>query len=163
MADTIALALSSTVQGDIQGDNPLTTIERENTIEVLSFTNPLRTSFERGTGRATGKRYYEPIRFTKRIDRSSPKLRQALTRNEVVNGIFKWYRPDNLGNAEKFFTIEFKNGRIVSAEAQLPNVLDAAGANMPPLEEIQLVFDTIIWTFTDGDIASEDRWTSSEP
>jgi type VI secretion system secreted protein Hcp len=160
MADTIALVITGAAQGLITGDNTQTTLGRENTIEVLSLTNSLRSAFERGTGKATGKRYYEPIRFTKRIDRSTPKLRGALTGNEVVSGKFDWFRSDSQNITEKFFTIEFTNGRIVSADAQLPNVLDAATASLPPLEVVELVFDTIKWTFINGGVEAEDMWLS---
>jgi type VI secretion system secreted protein Hcp len=160
MADTIALVITGTVQGLIEGDNTETTLQRENTIEVLSLTHSVRSAFERGTGKATGKRYYEPIRFTKRIDRSTPKLRGALTRNEIVNGTFTWFRSNSQNVTEKFFTIEFTNGRIVSADAQLPNVLDAATVSLPPLEVVELVFDTITWTFVNGGVEAEDTWSS---
>jgi type VI secretion system secreted protein Hcp len=160
MADTISLTLTGTVQGAIQGDNTQSTLGRENTIEVLSLTQALRGAFERATGRATGHRYYEPITFVKRIDRSSPKLRKALTTNEVVSGTFKWFRPnpDGSGTTEQFFTITFSDGRVVGAEAQLRDTLDPATANLPPLEEIKLVFNTISWEFTNGGIVHQDTW-----
>lgn len=162
MADTISLDLTGQVQGAIHGDNSQTTMNRANTIEVLSMTHALRSAFDRGTGMATGRRYYEPITFTKRIDRSSPLLRKALTTNEIVSGSFKWFRPnpDGSGSTEQFFTIAFTNGRVVSAEARLPNTLDTDSANLPPIEEIKLVFNTISWKFENGGIEHQDTWTA---
>ena len=160
MADTISLTLKGNVLGDVQGDN--LTPGRLNTIEVLSLTHAVRTSFDRSTGRSNGRRYYEPIAFVKPIDRSSPLLRKALIENDVISGKFEWFRPNpsGSGTTEQFFTIEISDGRVVSAEARLPDTLVPANANLPPLEEIKLVFNKIKWTFTNGGIEHEDEWTA---
>src|SRR5215211_8174427 len=157
MADTISLTLKGAVQSDIHGDN--LTPGRLNTIEVLSLTHAVRSSFDRATGLSNGRRYYEPITFVKPIDQSSPKLRKALVTNEnIVTGKFEWFRPNPNGNGttEQFFTMEFSDGRVVSAEARLPNTLEPGNANLPPVEEIKLVFNKIKWTFMDGGIEHED-------
>lgn len=162
MADTISLTLTGPGSDPIEGDHSETTLERENTIEVLSLTQPQRTAFERATGLATGRRFYEPITFTKRIDRASPKLRQALAQNQVVSGSFRWFRPNPVGGStQHFFTIEFTNGRIVSVEARLMNTLDPALAGLPPLEEVKLVFNTITWTFEEPGIMFVDTWSAT--
>ena len=164
MAQTIALSLTSNGT-DIHGDSSQTTMGRANTIEVLSLTETSRTAFERSTGLATGRRFHEPILFTKIIDRSSPLLRKALTNNEVVSGTFKWFRPSSGGSGsgvtEQFYTIAFAEGRIVSAKSMLPNTLDPASASLPPMEEIGLVFNQITWTFESGSIVFEDSWVST--
>lgn len=157
MADTISLKLTGAAQGLILGDNSETTLERANTIEVLSLTQPLRSAFERGTGMATGRRYYEPIKFTKLIDRSSPLLRKALVNNESLTGAFKWFR-DNNGTTQQFFTIDVSDARLVGATTRLPDTLNPASANLLPMEEIEMVFNTITWTFVPGGVTSTDAW-----
>lgn len=159
MADSIALKLTSNGT-EIPGDNPNTSLERANTIEVLSFSQPSRRAFEHATGRATARRYYEPITFTKRIDRASPLLRKALTENALVTAKFMWYRrnPNGDGTTQKFFTLAVADGRISSADARLMNTLDPALAGLPPLEEIQLTFNKISWTFEIGGISHQDDW-----
>ncbi|MEO8193524.1 MAG: type VI secretion system tube protein TssD [Gemmatimonadales bacterium] len=164
MADTIALELMREGETEkVLGDNPHTTLDRENTIEVLSLTQPLRRSFDRGSGRATARRYYEPLRFTKRIDRSSPLLRQFLIQNRNLRGKFMWFRPitNGSGDTEMFFTIEFTQGAIVGVETWLRDTLDPSSANLPPIEEVQLVFDTITWTFVDGGVTHTDTWNAT--
>ncbi len=162
MANTIALTLTSNGT-EIHGDSSQTTMGRANTIEVLSLTQLSRTTFERSTGLATGRRYHEPILFTKIIDRSSPLLRKALISNEVVGGSFEWFRPNpsGTGTVEQFYTMAFAQGRVVSAKTILPNTLDPGSASLPPLEEIGLVFNQITWTFEAGGVEFEDSWIST--
>ena len=163
MADTISLRLTGRSDALIPGDNSQTTLERANTIEVLSFSQASRITFSRATGLATGRRFHDPIVFTKRIDRATPRLREALIRNETVNGAFRWFRPNPSGDGttEQFFTITFSGGRITGTTALLPNTLDAASAALPPMEEIQMIFNGIVWTHHSGGIETTDSWTST--
>ncbi len=161
MAERIALKLHGTTQGDIHGENPISTLDRANTIEVLSFTQSLKVAFDRATLQATGRRFYEPLEFTKPIDRSTPLLRQALVTNEPVNGEFFWYRLNSNGQAEKFFSLKFSGGRIASATLRLPDVLSAPTSASPPMEIISLVFNHVEWTHLTASTTSVDDWTSS--
>jgi type VI secretion system secreted protein Hcp len=163
MAETISLTLSGARQGNIAGDNTQTSLSRANTIEVLSFTQSLRSAFDRASGRATGRRFYEPIAFTKQIDKSTPLLRSALITNEAVSGTFRWFRPDPSGNGttQHFLTITFSGARLTTAKLVLPDTLTPDTANLPPMEVVEMVFDTIEWTYLIGNITMNDTWDSS--
>lgn len=161
MAERIALKLHGTVQGDIHGENPIPNLDRANTIEVLSFTQSLKVAFDRATLQATGRRFYEPLEFTKPIDRSTPLLRQALVRNEAVDGEFIWYRLNSNGQGEKFFSLKFSGGRIASASLRLPDVLSPPTSALPPMETISLVFHHIEWTHLTGSTTSVDDWEAT--
>ncbi|OPX40629.1 MAG: protein ImpD [Desulfobacteraceae bacterium 4484_190.3] len=115
MAMTVHLFLKANGQ-DIKGDSSITSMGREESIECLSFSDSVRTAREASSGVASGERTYEPIRITKRIDKSSPLLAKALVNNEAVEGEFKFYRPNPAGDGttEHFFTIEIQEGRIAS-------------------------------------------------
>jgi type VI secretion system secreted protein Hcp len=160
MAENIHLTLTGAALGAIQGDSTVSSLGRENTIEIVSFTHALRGQFERASGRATGRRFYEPITFTKRLDRSTPRLRDALIRNDPLSGTFKWFRPSPTGDGttQQFLTITFSDARITSAVMRLPNTLDAATAPLPPLEDVSLVFNAIEWEWTPGGISVSDEW-----
>lgn len=161
MAERIALKLHGTAQGDIHGENPIAALERENTIEVLSLTQTLKVAFDRATLQATGRRFYEPLEFTKPIDRSTPLLRQALVNNENVTGEFVWYRLDSNGQGEKFFSLKFSGGRIASASLRLPDVLLPPTSGLPPMETISLVFSHVEWTHLTGSTTSVDDWDAT--
>lgn len=160
MAQTIHLYL--TANGTkIDGDSTITSMDRENSIECLSFEDSVRTAREASTGTATGQRSYEPIRVTKRMDKSSPLLQKALVDNEVIEATFKFFRPNPAGDGstEQFFTIEIQEGRLGSVTRVSPDVIDPASANAPPTEEITFTFGYIRWCYEPDGIEHVDRWS----
>jgi len=162
MAETVHLYLKAN-GSDVQGESTQTSQGRENSIECLSFVDAVRTAREAGTGMATGRRTYEPLKITKRIDKSSPLIAKALCNNEVTDGICKFFRPNPTGDGttEQFFTVEFKKGRVASIVRKSMDTLDPASANRPPEEEITFVFHSIKWTYTNGGVEHEDTWDAN--
>ncbi|WP_028321021.1 type VI secretion system tube protein TssD [Desulfatiglans anilini] len=160
MAQTVHLFLKANGQ-DIQGDSTITSMERENSIECLSFKDSVRTAREAATGMATGQRTYEPLRIVKRIDKSSPLLFKALTNNEVIEGVFKFYRPNPAGDGttQHFFTIEIQEGRISTITRFSPDVIDPASANTPPTEEVSFVFGYIRMCYEPDGVEHIDHWS----
>ncbi|MES3033305.1 MAG: type VI secretion system tube protein TssD [Gemmatimonadota bacterium] len=163
MATNISLTITGAALGQILGDSSVTTLERANTIEVTSLSHGLRANFERATGLATGRRYYEPIEFRKNLDRSTPRLREALIRNDTMSGTFRWFRPNPNGDGttQHFLTITFGGGRITSAEMKLPDTLDPDSATLPAYEIVTLVFNSITWDWLPGGISANDEWNAS--
>jgi type VI secretion system secreted protein Hcp len=157
MADTLSLTLTAN-GADIEGDSTVTSLERADTIEVLSLEQTVSRPFDRATLQPTGRRIYAPIRFTKRLDRSTPRLRQALINNEVLAGHFRWFRPDpdGGGTTEHFMTLRFTQGRLTRCALRLPDTLGAETASLPALEEIELTVGTIEWEWEDGGVVFTD-------
>lgn len=157
MAESISLTISSNGT-DIPGDHSATSLNRANTIEVVSLEQELFRPFDRATLQPTGRRVYAPLKFSKRLDRATPLLRKALTLNEVVAGNFRWFRPNPAGDGttEPFFTITFTEGRITRCTLRLPDTLNAETASLAPLEDIELTFATITWTWASGGIEHTD-------
>lgn len=163
MAESISLTISSNGT-NIPGDNTQSSLTRANTIEVVSLEQGLFRPFDRATLSPTGRRIYVPLKFTKRLDRSTPLLRKALINNEVMVGDFRWFRPNPTGDGttDQFFTIAFTEGRITKCTLRLPDTLNADTASLAPLEDIEMTFATITWTWISGGIAHTDS-TSTVP
>lgn len=160
MAQTVHLWL--TANGTkIDGDSSIASLDREDTIECLQFRDSVRTAREAANGMATGMRSYEPIWLVKRIDKSSPLLAKALSQNEVIEGEFRFYRP-NLGSGatEHFFTIQISEGRIASIRRRSPDASDPTTLAEPPTEEVAIIFGRIIWTYEPYGIEHEDHWSN---
>jgi type VI secretion system secreted protein Hcp len=159
MAQSVSLFLKSN-GADIQGESTMSSMGRENSIECLYFEQSVQTAREKGTGMATGRRQYDPLMVRKRIDKSTPLLWKSLVQNEVIEGIFKFYRPNPLGDGttQHFFTIEIGGGRIASIKDYVQDVIVPATANDPPLEEVSFLFSDITWTIEDGGITHNDSW-----
>jgi len=160
MSQTVHLTLKANGT-DIQGNSSITSMSRENTIECLSFGDSVRTAREASHGMASGERTYEPVRIVKRIDKSSPLLAKALCQNEVIEGIFRLYRPNPTGDGtqEQFFTVEIKEGRVASITRISPDALDPASANAPPTEEVTFVFGYIRWCYEPDGVEHVDHWS----
>jgi type VI secretion system secreted protein Hcp len=123
----------------------------------------VKTAREAGSGMATGRRQYEPLLIRKRIDKSTPLIAKALVQNEVIEGKFKFFRPNPTGDGttEQFYTIEIKQGRIASQKQYVPDTIMPATSTEPPMEEVTFVFHTISWTFTNGGLTHEDTWSQN--
>lgn len=163
MAETVHLYLKAN-GADIQGESTQTSLGREGSIECLSFQDAVRTAREKGSGMATGRRTYEPMMLTKRIDKSSPLLAKALCNNEVIKGVFKFFRPNPTGDGttQHFFTVEFDEGRVASIKRVSPDTIDPASALAPPLETVEFVFHNITWTYEDGGVSHHDNWRENQ-
>lgn len=148
---------------EIKGDSTIHSLGRENSIECVSFEDAVTTARERSTGMASGQRTYQPIKFLKRIDKSSPLLARGLVNNEVAEATFKFYRPNPTGDGttQHFFSVSVKEGRLASIKRASPSCIDPAEANEPPLEEISMVFGYIDWTYEDGGVSHVDHWSQS--
>lgn len=160
MAMTVHLYL--TANGTkIDGDSSILSLDRENSIECLSFEDSVRTAREASSGVASGERTYEPIRVVKRIDKSSPLLAKALCNNEVIEAGFKFFRPSPAGDGttEQFFTVEIQEGRIASVVRVSPDTIDPASANAPPTEEVTFVFGYIRWCYETDGVEHIDHWS----
>lgn len=159
MAETVHLYLKSNSE-DIKGESTQTSLDREGTIECLSFVDSVRTAREKGSGLATGRRTYEPIVIRKRIDASSPLLARSLCNNEVVEGVFKFFRPSPAGDGttEHFFTVTFAEGRLAGLRRVSPDTIDPASATEPPTEEVSIVFHNITWAYVPTGAEHHDNW-----
>jgi type VI secretion system secreted protein Hcp len=159
MAETVHLYLKANGT-DVQGDSTQMSLERADSIECVYYEDSVDTAREAGSGMATGRRRYNPIRIRKRIDKSSPLLYKALSENAAVDGVFKFFRPNPTGDGttEMYYTIEFKKGRVAGMKTVSPDVIDPVSTNSPAMEEVSFVFGTICWTYTNGGITHEDSW-----
>jgi type VI secretion system secreted protein Hcp len=159
MAETVHLFLKAN-NADIQGESTQTSGGRANSIECLFYNQAVKTARETGSGMATGRRQYEPIRIIKRIDKSSPLLQKALHTNAVIAGLFKFYRPNQSGDGttEQFYSVEIKGGRLSALSQVVHDTFNPAEANLPPMEEVSMVFHDITWTYTQGGVTDTDTW-----
>ena len=163
MAETVHLYLTSNGE-TIEGESTQTSLGRENSTEALSFVDSVRTAREKGSASASGRRTYEPIVFRKRIDKSSPLIARSMCNNEVIEGTFKFFRPNPAGDGttEHFFTVEFGEGRVASVRRVSPDVIDPASAAEPPTEEVSFVFHNITWTYEPTGASHHDNWRENQ-
>lgn len=161
MAQTVHLWLI--IDGtDIEGESTISSLERDGSIECLSFHYGVEIPYDVETGEVTTKRQHGPVTVYKRIDKSTPLLLKALCRHETVNSAeFRFYRPDTTGGGaeEHFYTVLLSNGYIASVE-QLSEDAIIGGENAPPMiEEVSFVFQEISWTYESNGATHRDSRT----
>lgn len=143
---------------DIQGGSTVRSMEREGTIECLSYDSGATCPRE-ASGKLTGRRTYTPVTITKRIDCASVLLMKALTRNEVCECEFRFYTTLPSGEQAHMYQVTLTNAYISSIRQYVP----PEGAEGPglaePVEEVSWVFGDIKWTYMDGGIEHQDTWS----
>jgi type VI secretion system secreted protein Hcp len=162
MAETVHLVLKANGT-QIQGESTQTSLGRENTIECLAWEQAIETAREGGTAMATGRRQFKPVIIKKRIDKATPLLAKALTENAALEAQFMFFRPNPAGDGttEQFFTVELKEARIASIKLWVPDATMPAAEAIPPLEQVELVFGNIVWTYNPSGVQHEDSWRAS--
>jgi len=161
MAQTVHCFLK--VNGeDVQGESTQTSEGRENSIECTYFESELMTAREVQTGQATGRRQHKPLLIKKAIDKSTPLIAKALTKNSKIEAEFKFYRPNPAGDGttQHFYTVKISDGRVGSQK--MLNVWSRPGDPHadPAQEEVTFVFQTIMWRYEDGGVEHEDKWST---
>ena len=160
MAQTVHLKLQ--IDGNnVEGESTISSMEREGSIECSSYKGTVRSTSGGLAKRLTRKRHHEPVRFTKRIDKSTPILIKALCQNEpVTSAEFRFFRPSPGGSGaeEPFYTVKLRNAYI-SKVSQLSEDAVIAGENAQPMfEEVELVFTDITWTHEISGATHKDSW-----
>lgn len=160
MAQTVHLRLE--IDGNpVEGESTVSSMNREGTIECLSYEAALVTPRDEASGRVRGRRQHQPITFVKRIDKSTPLLIRALCQNQPINKAeFHFFRPSPGGSGaeEHFYTVLLEDA-YVSSVRQLSEDATLAGQDAAPMiEEIELVFSEISWTYEIGGATHKDSW-----
>ena len=161
-AQTVHLKL--TIDGVwIEGDSTISSMGREGTIECSSFGENSYTPIDAASGLPAGVRQHRPITITKRVDKSSPRLWQAMVTSEQVESAeFRFFRPDSSGSGaeEHFLTILLEGGFIASMSVGSQDVITGGANAPPPMESVAFTFETITWTYEVGGFTHTDSWSA---
>jgi len=131
----------------------------EGTIMVYAHDHIVDCEINERTGQVMARHQHHPLSIVKEIDKSSPKLYQALATGERLSDVtILWYRLTYLGSEEHYFTIYLEDARIVSIRSCTPSALDLGLTNYGPVEEVSFVYRKIRWTWELEGIEFEDSW-----
>ena len=136
------------------GDKPIPGPERDDRIECLSFEDSVTSPRDAASGLPTGKRQYEPIKITKRIDKASPLMHKVISNNENLDIKVSFYKTIN-NEAVEFYTITLEDAKLVgikTSPVKMPN------GKTEIHEEYSFVFGKIEWVYVDGGISHIDDW-----
>ena len=160
MAIPVYLWLKDDGNADIKGS--VNVQDREGSIEVIAQDHNLYIPTDNNTGKLTGTRIHTPFIFVKEIDASSPYLYKAVTTGQTLKKAeFKWYRIDDAGQEVEYFNTTLENVKVVKVVKVAPkmhNIKDPTKEKHNHLEEIELRYEKITWTYKDGNIIHSDSW-----
>ncbi|MHC4645137.1 MAG: type VI secretion system tube protein TssD [Planctomycetota bacterium] len=134
-------------QGDILGESPVTSLDREESIDCYGFAHDVYVPYDPDTFQVSRPRKHTPISIIKRYDKASPLLYAALCTDELLTSVeLRFYRNTPSGPEEHFFTVLLENGKIVDMRTVYPN-----------LERVSFIYESITWRYVDGGIEYQDN------
>jgi type VI secretion system secreted protein Hcp len=157
MAIPVYLWLKDDGGADIKGSVDVQ--DREGSIEVVAQQHNLYIPTDNNTGKLTGTRIHTPFLFTKEIDSSSPYLYKAVTTGQTLKSAeFKWYKINDAGQEVEYFNTKLENVKVVKVNPVMHDVKDPSFEKHNHLEQIELRYEKITWTYKDGNIIHSDSW-----
>lgn len=146
-----------TTQGEIQGSCQIQ--GRENTILVQGVDHTIEIPRSPQTGLPTGKRVHLPMTVTVEIDKSTPKLYQALCSGEKLSSVevdYYWISPQ--GKEEKYYSVKLEDAIVVGMRGWFPNCLLPDDQQLGHMQDISFTYSKIIETWQPDGIEAEDSW-----
>lgn len=157
MAIPVHLWLTDDGGTPIKGSSTVT--DRENSIEVISFSHGLNLPIDRHSGQITGTRQHSSMMIEKEFDASSPYLYQAVSKGKILQAAdLHWYRINSAGREEVFFKMSLKGIKIGAVNPSMANIKLAGDFSLNPTESVSLMYDSITWCYVDGNIEHTDSW-----
>ncbi len=160
----MALTAAISYSDGIKGTNSMSEVggvDTSEASEVYEYTHKLYSPIDLNTGAVQGSRVHGALSVTKPVDTATAPLYQALcqgqTMEEFVLHFFRVNPAD--GAVEEFWTITMTNVKVAKMTPSLPNVKDEATLNIPLMENVEFLYEKILWTHTEG-FEFEDVWTN---
>ncbi|AET90708.1 hcp protein [Burkholderia sp. YI23] len=141
----------------VEGSNKVQGHEGKILVQAVDHTIEIPKSPQ--TGLPTGKRVHGAMTITKEIDKSSPKLFQALTSGEQMKDVsLEFYRVSPKGTEEKYYTVKLSNAILTNMKSWTPNALDPNNKQIGHMEDLAFTYEKISWTYEPDGIEAEDSW-----
>ncbi len=151
------LSVTGKNQGKMEGSCDIK--GREGTIMVYELDHTVEIPRDPGSGLPTGKRIHKPLTVTAEIDKSIPKLYQALTSGEQLSEVLMdFYRISPSGTEEKYFTVKLEDSIVVSMDLSFPITFASESEPFKHMTKISFTYGKIIWTWQPDGIEAEDSW-----
>ena len=157
MALNAFLKLKGEKQGEIKGG--VTQKGREGSILVNAANHELAVPRDITSGLPTGRVMHKPFVITKLLDKSSPLLYQALINNEnITEWLLQFWATAVNGIEKQEYAVKLGNARITDIRFVMPNNKVPELAKLNEYEEVEFVYQSIEWTWTDGGITASGKW-----
>ncbi len=107
-----------------------------------------------------GNRVHWPVVIDKEIDKSSPLLYMTLVCGRTLKSAeIKWYRVDDAGREIEYFNMMMRNVKVVAITPHVPNIKEQSSKIYNHVEQVQLRYEEITWSYLDGNSQFRDTWS----
>ncbi|TFH89094.1 Hcp family type VI secretion system effector [Vibrio ouci] len=103
--------------------------------------------------------HHNPITITKLVDKSSPLIATAFARQEHLDCALNFYRTNEQGYNEKYYTIELKKALITAINFSQPHTILSHDEEIT--EQISISYRDIIWKHNVAGTEGYDNWNLS--
>lgn len=155
-SQSYTLLVEGAIQGKFKGESVRAKFTDKT--DLLGYIMEVSKSAD-ATGRATGRRLYEPITVLKETGASSPQFLQALHTNEILKKVvIDFYKTNDKGILFNYYSVTLTNATISSFK-QFTGALDKERFNPSDnllCDEIKFTFQTISVVEKTYNITTED-------
>jgi len=135
----------------------------EDEVLLLSFSQEVTVARDAYAGGAAGARNNKPIRFTKEVDKCTPRLHDALARNERLTKVeITFFRINAAGVQEGFFKVTLEDAYLAMVRDRMAEGDDPGSVRFPMVEDVEIVFRRITREHLIGSTVSTDEWLDLE-
>jgi type VI secretion system secreted protein Hcp len=128
-------------------------------LTVIGFEHNIMIPRDPQSGQPTGQRVHKPLVFTKRYDKSSPLLYQALCSGERLTKIeIKWYRTTMEGTMEHYFTHKLEDALVIDIQAMMELTTNVKLDYRDHEEKISVTYRKIEWEHVVAGTMGSDDW-----
>jgi type VI secretion system secreted protein Hcp len=147
------LQITGEMQGPIEGSSERR--GRDGLIELLGFSHSVEIPAQQSS-----RAVHRPIEIRKAVDKSSPKLMQALCTKEPLTDVqMTWYRFSKQGIEALYYSIQLKKALILQMQTLAPPAFDRKQEHLQFMEVLLLGYESIIWSWgVDGNVEYEAQW-----
>ena len=128
-------------------------------ITIIGFEHNITIPRDPTSGMPVGPRVHKPLVITKRYDKSSPLLYDALCRGEKLETAeIKWYRTTMEGTMEHYFTHRLEDALIVDIQAIMELTTNTSLDYRDHEEKISMTYRKIEWEHMVSQSMASDDW-----
>jgi len=141
MKQSFYLIVKGSKQGTFEGESKKS---KTKGLELLGYSFGVSSPRSAGSGQATGKRVYEPLRVSKFVGPASTQFFQAIVSGEILTDVeLTIYRSTKNGKDEAYFRIKLTNA-LVSEVTHEPGVeFSGDPADSSEVETVSFTFQKI--------------------
>ena len=161
MAHTAYLTINGETQGLISsGCNTQDSMGNKCQLSHVDEITVLSTEYSMTKSAGGAGSNNAPVVITKCIDKASPLIAAAFSRQEPMDCTIKFYRTNDRGGNENYYTIDLKKALIVSCDFSQPHTVSSHKEDMH--ETISFTYKEIIWNHNIAGTMGYATWENNE-